>query len=231
MDKAFNIDDLYTNLEETFKVFAHFIVEHNYQRNHVKISWPNYQSGITKNLSYVKEYEELIRTRQFSFLLIHQSIIQIYYEIDYHILTKYKLAFYPYPVSTIENLNQIEDYYCDSYDETLCDLYQNLLKEDSLKLTNTSHLRFDYDFAVTSHAKSELQIGAINDIRITAEVLIYPFIFVDFIMRNLFRKDRKYQEIIQSDKYKKIYCFSKSRCMKIKKFKESSLYLSLTDKK
>jgi len=231
MGKAFNIDDLYTNMEETFKVFGRLILEHNYQRNNLIISWPNYQPGITKDIHYVREHEELIKTRQFSFLLIDRSIVQIYYEFNSDELTKYKLAFYPYPVLTVEDLSQVEYYYCNSYDETLCDFYQNLLKEKSLKLTNTSHLRFDYDYAVTSHAKSELQIGAINNIRISSKVLIYPFVFVYFIIRNLFRKDQKYQDIIQSEKYKKVYDFSKNRSVTVKEFQESSIYLTLLNKK
>lgn len=227
MGKTFNIDDLYKNLEETFKVFGCLILEHNYQKIDLTISWPNYKPGITKAIYYAREYEELINNRQFSFLLIDRTIIQIYYEFNRDDLTKYKLAFYPYPVLTLENLNQVEDYYCDAYDETLCDFYQDLLKEESLKLTNTSHLRFDYDYAVTSHAQSELQIGAINNIRISAKVLIYPFVFIDFIIRNLFRNDQKYQDIIQSEKYKKVDDFSKNRCMEIQEFRESSIYLTL----
>ena len=41
MGKAFNIDDLYKNLEETFKVFGRLILEHNYKRTDLTISWPN----------------------------------------------------------------------------------------------------------------------------------------------------------------------------------------------
>lgn len=228
MGKAFNLDDLYTNLEETFKVFGHLILEHNYQKDNFKMSWSNYKSGITKNIYYAQEYEELVRDRQFSFLLMDQSMIQIYYEFNGNQLIKYKLAFYPHPVLTIENLSQLEDYYCHSYDETLCDFYQDLLQEESLKLTNTSHLRFDYDHAVTSHAKSELQIGSINNIRISSQVLIYPFIFVDFIIKNLFRQNRKYQDIIQSVKYKNVYDISnKKGSMKVEEFQESSIYLTL----
>jgi len=227
MGSNFNIDDLYKNLEETFKVFGRLILDCNYQKNNLTISWHNYQSGITKSLYYAREYEELIKNRQFSFLLMDRSVIQIYYEFENEALTKYKLACYPYPVLTSENSSQLEDYYYDSYDETLCELYQNFLEEESLKLSNTSHLRFDYDCNVKTHAKSELQVGAINDIRVPFDVLIYPFVFIDFVVRNLFRKDQKYQEIAETKKYKDIFNFSKSRSVKIEEFQESNIHLTL----
>ncbi|MEY3219958.1 MAG: hypothetical protein RIT27_1315 [Pseudomonadota bacterium] len=229
MNKLLNFDKLYSNLEQTFIVFKDFILEHNYQKfDSTVISWLNYESGITKNTYYAKEYEELINNRQFSFLLKDRSIIQIYYEFNTKELIKYKLAYYPYPVLTKEDSNQIEDYYCNSYDETLCDLY-NVLKESS-QLTNTSHLRFDYDHFVTSHATSELQIGAINNIRIPSAILICPFIFVDFIIKNLFSKSLEYKDVTQSKNYKDAHKFSKSCSVKIEKFIDSDICLILLNK-
>lgn len=55
-------------------------------------------------------------------------------------------------------------------------------------LTNTSHLRFDYDAKVESHNKFEIQYSSINNIRIPSSKLIFPFVFMDFIIRNEYLK-------------------------------------------
>jgi hypothetical protein len=237
MSKSLQLDDVYTNLEDTLEVFESLIMEANYQKQDLIISWPNYQSP-PHNLYYAREYEYLIEKQQYSFLLQDGSVIQIYYKFEEATeqgkkktqkkteLTEYRLALCPYPLITSADKSQLEDYYCESHDETLCDLYQQkLLREE--KLTNTSHIRFDYDSAVESHDKSELQIGAIKNFRLPFSNIIYPFVFFDFAMKNLFRKEVEYQNIVQSKKYKEVHNFSKSRSMKVTGFKEQDIYLTL----
>lgn len=240
MSKDLQLDDVYTDLEETFKVFESLIMKANYQKPDLIISWPNYQSP-PHNLYYAREYEYLIEKQQYSFLLQDGSVIQIYYKFEEATepgkkktkkkteLTEYRLALCPYPLITLEDNSQLEGYGCESYDETLCDLYQELLKEKAmrLKLTNTSHIRFDYDSRVESHDKSELQIGAIKNFRLPFSNIIYPFVFVDFAMKNLFRKEVEYQNIVQSQKYKEVHNFSKNRSVKVTGFKEQDIYLTL----
>jgi len=125
MSKNISLDEVYTNLEDTFEVFGSLISDHNYQKSHSMISWPNYQSP-PHNLYYAREYEYLIEKQQYSFLLKDRSVIQIYYEFKEATeqgkkktkktmeLTEYRLALCPYPVITSEDKSQLEDYYCES---------------------------------------------------------------------------------------------------------------------
>lgn len=241
MTKIISVDEVYTDLETTFKVFVPFIIEHNYNyaKNSLEISWPKYQSP-PHNLYYAREYEDLIKKRQYSFLLRDGSVLQIYYKFEESLepgkkknqkkieLTEYRLALCPYPLVTSEDKSQLEDYVCDSYDETLCDHYQELLKEE--RITNTSHVRFDYDSRVETHDKSELQIGAFKNFRLPFSNIVYPFVFIDFAMKTLFRKEEEYQNIVQSDKYKRAHDFSKSRSVKVGQFKGPDIYLTLKNK-
>lgn len=53
-------------------------------------------------------------------------------------------------------------------------------------LTNTTHIRIDFDAKVETHHKYEIQIGGIKQIRIPMNTNISPFVFFDFIVKNIF---------------------------------------------
>lgn len=61
--------------------------------------------------------------------------------------------------------------------------------EKKYKLVNTSHFRIDYDSKVTSHHKVEIQFGGVNNVRFPFEKLISPFLFFEFVIRNIFPKE------------------------------------------
>src|SRR5690606_8121994 len=91
--------------------------------------------------------------------------------------------------------------------------------------TNTSHLRVDYDSKVTSHNKCEIQIGAINDIRIPIDKMISPITFFDFIIKNILRKDEYYKQLIAKGSYVKLIDYHRGVGIKILNFNESNIHI------
>lgn len=180
------------NLNQTKDIFKQLIIDSNYSTNNNNISWKNYKSGITDKQFYSKEYEGLLNDRQFSFMLIDNSLFQFYYEFDNDLLTKAKLAYYPYPVHLEVDEYLISEFFDSSSDELLQEQYINLTDfvngdDEYSRLTNTSHIRIDYDYNVKSHCVCHLQIGGMNEIRIPSKYIFYPFLFFDFIIKNRFK--------------------------------------------
>ncbi len=92
--------------------------------------------------------------------------------------------------------------------------------------TNTSHLRIDFDAKVTSHHKCEIQIGAINNVRLPMSKLISPFTFFEFITKNIFRTDADLSTIIESSNYPSIFQNSKRLAISIDSFIENNIFLN-----
>jgi len=122
--KIDTIIDLLDVIKETHK---DIIITNNYDKiSDSKISWKNYKTGIFKNL-YSKEYEYIVKNRQYSFLLKDNlGCIQFYYEFKDDDLMKIKMAYYPYPVKLRESGAQIESYLEEIYDEALIDYYYDI---------------------------------------------------------------------------------------------------------
>jgi len=95
------------------------------------------------------------------------------------------------------------------------------------KITNSSHIRIDFNHQVESHHKCEIQIGAINDIRFPIDRIISPFVFFDFIMRNIDRKSYR-QKFNDNDFLQKLQ-FSKKRQVKIQNFIEKNIFITHID--
>jgi len=240
----------------------------NFKEYEDTLSWNNYKPSIYKSL-YFREYEQLLHGKQYSFLLADKSFIQFYYSfLENGILTKAKLAYYPYPLQLKETTKEVEYYIDDSSDVVLEEYYYDLwnvlnsefsvpisdkkliaeisnlankynveidlseyaLKkfENKYKITNSSHIRVDYDSKVNSHHKCEMQIGAVNYIRFPLAMLISPFIFFDFIIKNLsleFKHFDKYSEIKSKSNFNTNFTFSKKNALLIENFNEESIFM------
>lgn len=257
------IDDIVEELELIKTTFRSKIVTSNFKKNdNFEISWDNYRAGIFKNI-YAKEYETLIRNRQYSFLLSdNKGCIQFYYLFEGSSITKVKMAYYPYPVELNESRDDIENLINDTNDEVLMEYYYDLwnifshtfeltVNDDELKklvsesilhgnnesveslllakldykykVTNSSHIRVDYDAQVESHHKCEIQIGAVNYIRFPLQRLISPFLFFEFIFKNIYRDE--FIEIAKKKEYKTKRAITKKKSLQISKFKEENIYI------
>lgn len=259
------IEDVQNNLELTKQTFRKVIVTSNFKKiNDSIISWPNYTSGVFRNL-YTKEYELVVRNRQYSFLLKEdKGCVQFYYEIRNDGLIKAKLAYYPYPTKLKESSEELESYIYDSEDQIIGEYYYDLwnvlnhqfelnINDEELKklikeskargndesaenlilnkfeskyeFTNSSHIRIDYDGNVKSHHKCEIQIGAINELRIPSQKIPTPFIFFDFLAKNLYSKE--YKEIKSKSNFKTNFTISRSKSLDDFPFQEDNFYVKL----
>lgn len=259
------IDEIGLLLDTIKDVHKEIILTNNYKKvSGDVISWENYRPGIYKNL-YSKEYEHLIKNRQYSFLLKDNlGAIQFYYEFEQKQISKIKMAYYPYPAILNENSDDLANYLDESYDETLLEYYYDIWEifnhefelnindeelknifEKSQKLgnnesienlllarfdfkykhTNSSHIRIDFDSKVETHNKCEIQVGAINQIRLPIDKIISPIIFFDFIIKNILRNDKYYTDLTNKGSYKKLFEFHRSLKFAIPGFNEDNIHL------
>lgn len=257
-----------SNIEDDLKrietIFRDLIVTTNFKRISTdEISWDNYKSGIFKNI-YAKEYEFIVKNRQYSFLLSNdKGCVQFYFFFKNEIIEKVKMAYYPYPVELKEKQEEFENMLLDSDDEKLTEYYYDLwnifshnfelnVQDEELKklvkesiavgnnvtteslllskfeykyaVTNSSHLRIDYDANVISHHKCEIQIGAINNIRFPIAKIISPFTFFEFLMKNIYKE--KYSDIISKSNYSPTFTNSKKIAVSINPFVEENIFLN-----
>ncbi|MDL9984669.1 DUF2290 domain-containing protein [Providencia rettgeri] len=166
-------------------LFGSIIQSNNVNINTNVISWDNYKPGIISNVSYLREYQKLLDSQQYSYLLIDNSFFQFYF--DYNSkgeLVKCRLAYYPKPELAPETADDLAEYSSTASD-FLADIMDEValeMLEHETRLTQNSHLRFDYDSEVKSHSKCHLQFGGINDFRIASRHLVLPFAFFSKIV-------------------------------------------------
>lgn len=192
------------NLDLCYSVFQKIIIEKRYSLTEpTLISWPKYIAGIDKSM-YYKHFENLLNTKQYSFLLHDHSLLQFYYFFDDIGLKKMKLAYYPYPKKIRESSEEICQYFDESDCESMLEVYHDMheLMESEEKISSSTFIRIDYDRIVQSHTTCHMQIGAINDLRIPVEKISLPFLFFDFILKNNSSFHDYWQEISTSMRYK-----------------------------
>lgn len=96
--------------------------------------------------------------------------------------------------------------------------------ERKYEFTNTSHLRIDFDCNVTSHHQCEIQVGALNQIRLPIEKMISPLLFFDFVIKNMQRD--KHSEITRGNNFSKDFGFSASKSIAIEEFREKNIFVT-----
>ncbi|MBS3799087.1 DUF2290 domain-containing protein [Pseudoalteromonas sp. BDTF-M6] len=206
--------------------YSSILLESNHIKENSQITWPNYRAGIFSKTVYGSEYQKLIDSKQYSFLLFDKSFIQMFYEISGQEITKAKLAYYPVPLKISNAYNDI----LESAEESGLDIMEDLFfgveswVDKGIDVVNTSHIRLDYDSKVDSHSKCHLQVGAINDIRIDSEKLLNPFIFFDWIVSKLNFKE--YSDLTAKAQYKQDKTFHLKKYLNVEVHPESNYYLS-----
>lgn len=251
------------NLNLSLSVFRELVVTSNIETSEDQITWKNYKGGIFKNI-YAREYESLVRNRQYTFLLKEsKGFIQCYYYFENKVISKMKLAYYPYPVELRDNADDLEGYMEDTNDQHIFEYYYDLwailsqqfefplederirqLAEESFaagnfediesllmgkfeskyKHTNTSHLRVDYDSKVTTHHLCEIQVGAVNNLRLPINKVLLPFVFLDFVAKNVYPEE--YKEIVAKNNFNTDFTLSKRASKIINPFTEHNIFLS-----
>ncbi len=95
------------------------------------------------------------------------------------------------------------------------------------KITNSSHIRIDFDSKVDSHHKCEIQVGAVNYIRLPVDRIISPFIFFDFIIKNLYKDE--HQGISSKSNFPTDFSISRKKSFQYCKFIENNIYITHLD--
>lgn len=110
------------------------------------------------------------------------------------------------------------------------DLRDLIIQKFDMKyeITNSSHLRVDFDSRVESHHKCEIQIGAVNEIRIPIDRIISPFMFFDFIAKNLYRDF--YETLLKKKSFRTNFSISRKNSKKFGDFAEPNIFLTHIDK-
>lgn len=152
------------------------------------ISWKQHLPGINQGVYYPVEYQHLLDNHQYSILLTDGSFFQFYYEFGADAKLRLgKLAYYPHPCPTIgshESLFEAAEAALDAEDTDLSEHLFNrldLLEKGGTTITNTSHIRFDYDQGVVTHEAAHLQLGAIQDFRVPSTFYPLPVAFVELV--------------------------------------------------
>lgn len=157
-----------------------------------EITWQNRKPGILKGLYYPMEYQYLLDTQQYSYLLSDGSFFQFYYKFDSkNNLKKGRLAYYPTPLSTKESVDELLKEADNALERDDDQLYEHLfnwtewLEIRKIHPSNTSHIRFDFDSEVKKHCKSHIQLSGVQELRIPANFFPLPLIFVQLCLSML----------------------------------------------
>ena len=150
------------------------------------VSWQSYTPGFQRGVYYPLEYQFLLDRQQYSVLLSDGSFFQFYYSFGKtDKLEQARLAFYPRPISTVDEAGDLFDAAEAALDRSDDGLFDHLynwaeyLEEKKGAPVNTSHVRMDYDHKVEVHAKSHLQLGAVQEFRLPADFFPLPVAFVE----------------------------------------------------
>ncbi|WP_330112024.1 DUF2290 domain-containing protein [Cetobacterium somerae] len=146
-----------------------------------KVMW-----GKSENLSillkeghYEDIYKKLHESKNYSFKFIDGSIFQLSYTIVNNVITKMRLAYYPYP-KTISYNDDMESYDLECEHIDMLDKY-----------VVSTPIRIDYapkDHEEIKHPKTHLHLGQIEGCRIPLKSPIMPNKFFKFIFYNFYDK-------------------------------------------
>jgi hypothetical protein len=205
-----NKTSIFRGIEALRRIFTpQIIIESNYAVSRAEISWYGYESGFVSDLLYAEEHARLLRNRQYSLLLYDSSFIQFYYGFNNAgELTSSRLAYYPSPIRVKDDL--LKEYFdrLEDTGETLVDDYYQRMHEHLDQggvVTNSSHIRIDYDPTANGHSVCHLQLGSISNLRIASDALMTPFAFWHWIIHGA--GTQKFHAIAAQQNYKSEFAY------------------------
>ncbi|RNI27166.1 DUF2290 domain-containing protein [Rufibacter immobilis] len=149
------------------------------------------------------------------------SNIQGFYFDIWNLLNyKHEKNINPYIKDLLKQSNEHGNY------DSIEDLIASLI-DIKYEFTNSSHIRIDYDPDVKTHNNCEIQVGAVNNIRLPMNKIIMPYTFVDFIIKNTI-DSTSYKDISSSKAFISNFDYSKSTATMINNFDEKNIHLTLT---
>lgn len=163
---------------------------------------------------YVTAYKKIIDVFDYDFLLFDESILQFAYATDSQGKQLIRYAYYQCPfeyISYEEYLSNIGFFYEEVSDIFQAE-YEQELSEASMK-ENFMHIRYDCsedDYELAVHPASHLHIGHLSSIRIPIQMIITPYIFTLFVLKQCYYRDWKC--LIADSKFRKELLRSKISC-------------------
>lgn len=211
---AKEFEDLKSNRQYSFllknKGFVQFYYDfRNKKLNKAKLAYYPYPVILKESLENIEEY----------FDTTEDNILGEYY-FDLYRLTEARLGkrISDKELEKIKNIYQEYNIELDEYHFFL-DLFNK-----KYELTNSSHIRIDYDDKVKSHHKTEIQYSSINNIRLPLNKIISPFLFMDFIARHEFPDFYNIHRVLTN--YRTSYSIALKHSGHIKDFEENNLFIS-----
>lgn len=143
-------------------------------------------SYMLKDTPYNEVYEQCAKNGDFHICLLDGALIQFHYKFDPKSgeILKHRLNYLPHP--------ELESF-CEN-PEFEAELHGDLLFADIKKMSAVQFpIRFDFDISDAVyrekwHSKSHLTLGNVSNCRIPVSGPVFPYRFIDFILRCFYAK-------------------------------------------
>lgn len=157
---------------------------------------PSYNMGLYDAVrfstpgEYITIYHEFIETFKYDFLLFDDSILQYSYVRDKnnHPLIRYHYYQFPFEFPTYEEYLLSNDLTYEEAGELFRHDYEQELSEASTRVYLTP-IRYDYNatqYTGGVHPASHIHIGYMNSIRIPICMILTPFMFTLFVIKQCY---------------------------------------------
>lgn len=169
---------------------------------------------VSDKYDYVEEYKEAIDIFNYDFLLFDESILQFSYPTDMRHNPLIRYAYYqcPYEYLSYEQYLFNIGFSYEEAGEVFQTEYEQLLSEASLE-AHYMYIRYDYsvdEYTLAVHPASHLHIGHLGSIRIPIQMIITPYMFVLFVLKQCYYSEWKH--LIKDHKFRTAFQASKTSC-------------------
>ena len=174
--------------------------------------------GLLKTHDYIAIYKKAIEEYNYDILLYDDSILQFSYNVDSSgkPLIRYSYYQFPFDFPDYKEYLLINGLTYEEAGELFIDEYEQELSEASRKLYYTP-VRYDYcedEYTCAVHPASHLHIGYQNSIRIPISIVITPYMFTLFVLKQCYYS--QWTELIKDSSFLKAVDLSKVSCLDIR---------------
>ena len=170
----------------------------------------------SSDLTYDELYKLIMQNSDYDLLIpSNYGVFQFYIEKSGSKITKIVYCYYSNSRIFDELTEEIDE--TEAIEEKYMDYFQFIVDDAPLK-DNIVYFRYDFDPSIYNgiiHSASHLHIGWNNEIRIPILNLMTPEIFVDFVIKNVYKD--AWQEAISNPKFKKNVLALKKQTERIEK--------------
>jgi len=173
---------------------------------------------LLKTHDYIAIYRKAIEEHNYDILLYDDSILQFSYNVDPsdRPLIRYSYCQVPFDFPDYKEYLLINGLTYEEAGELFIDEYEQELSEASRKLYYTP-VRYDYcedEYTCAVHSASHLHIGYQNSIRIPISLIITPYMFALFVLKQCYYS--QWTELIKDSSFIRAVDLSKVSCLDIR---------------